>query len=51
MMKRLNKFLNLKKTIPELIYEAGAVPGIKVDTGVKILAGSPEEKLQKALMA
>jgi len=38
-----------KKTVPELIYEAGAVPGIKVDTGVKVLAGSPEEKITEGL--
>ena len=29
-----------KKTIPELISLSGAIPGIKVDTGAKILAGS-----------
>uniref|UniRef100_UPI00404AF95F class I fructose-bisphosphate aldolase n=1 Tax=Candidatus Pelagibacter sp. TaxID=2024849 RepID=UPI00404AF95F len=38
-----------KKTVPELIYEAGAVPGIKVDTGAKVLAGSPEEKITEGL--
>lgn len=32
------------KSIPELISESGAVPGIKVDTGAKALAGSKEEK-------
>ena len=26
-----------KKTIPELISSSGAVPGIKVDTGAKVL--------------
>ena len=35
------------KTIAELINESGAVPGIKVDTGAKTLAGSPKERLQK----
>ena len=30
------------KTIPELIKSFGSVPGIKVDTGAKKLAGSPE---------
>ena len=40
---------NSKKTIPELIYETGAVPGIKVDTGAKVLAGSPEEKITEGL--
>ena len=40
---------NSKKTIPELISETGAVPGIKVDTGAKVLAGSPEEKITEGL--
>jgi len=30
------------KTIPELIKSFGSIPGIKVDTGAKKLAGSPE---------
>ena len=38
-----------KKTIPELISETGALPGIKVDTGAKILAGSPDEKITEGL--
>jgi fructose-bisphosphate aldolase class I len=38
-----------KKTIPELISSAGTVTGIKVDTGAKILAGSPEEKITEGL--
>jgi len=37
------------KTIPDLISSSGAVPGIKVDTGAKILAGSPEEKITEGL--
>ncbi len=37
------------KTIPELINENGAVPGIKVDTGAKTLASSPEEKITEGL--
>ena len=37
------------KSIPELISESGAVPGIKVDTGAKILAGSKEEKITEGL--
>ena len=37
------------KTIPELISSSGVVPGIKVDTGAKILAGSPEEKITEGL--
>ena len=36
-----------KNKIPELISKMGSTPGIKVDTGAKVLAGSPKEKLQK----
>ncbi len=38
-----------KKTIPELILSSGAVPGIKVDTGAKVLAGSRDEKITEGL--
>ena len=38
-----------KKTIPELISSSETIPGIKVDTGAKILAGSPEEKITEGL--
>ena len=37
------------KTIPELIKSFGSIPGIKVDTGAKMLAGSPEEKITEGL--
>ena len=37
------------KKIPELISGSGAVPGIKVDTGAKILANSPDEKITEGL--
>ena len=37
------------KTVPELIKSFGSIPGIKVDTGAKILAGSPEEKITEGL--
>jgi fructose-bisphosphate aldolase class I len=37
------------KTIPNLISSSGAFPGIKVDTGAKVLAGSPEEKITEGL--
>jgi len=37
------------KKIPELILETGAVPGIKVDTGAKTLAKSPQEKITEGL--
>ena len=35
--------------IPELISKMGSAPGIKVDTGAKVLAGSPEEKVTEGL--
>ncbi len=37
------------KTVPELIKSFGSIPGIKVDTGAKVLAGSPEEKITEGL--
>ena len=37
------------KRIPDLISDTGAVPGIKVDTGAKTLANSPEEKITEGL--
>ena len=37
------------KTVPELIKSFGSIPGIKVDTGAKKLAGSPEEKITEGL--
>ena len=40
---------NYNKTIPELISSSGALPGIKVDTGAKILANSPDEKITEGL--
>ena len=36
-------------TIPELISKMGSAPGIKVDTGAKVLAGSPDEKITEGL--
>ena len=45
----INQTSSLKQTIPELISKSGAVPGIKVDTGAKILAGSREEKITVVL--
>ena len=38
-----------KNKIPELISNMGSHPGIKVDTGAKVLAGSPEEKITEGL--
>ena len=37
------------KSIPALIFSSGAVPGIKVDTGAKVLANSKEEKITEGL--
>ena len=37
------------KTIPEIISQTGAVPGIKVDTGAKKLAKSEKEKITEGL--
>ena len=37
------------ETIPALISSSGTVPGIKVDTGAKILANSPDEKITEGL--
>ena len=48
MMKQLDKKLQ-KNKIPELISKMGSAPGIKVDTGAKVLAGSPDEKITEGL--
>ena len=45
----INQISSLGKSIPELISASGAVPGIKVDTGAKNLANSPEEKITEGL--
>jgi len=45
----IKQISNSSKTIPDLISSSGAVPGIKVDTGAKVLAGSPEEKITEGL--
>ena len=37
------------KTVPELIKSFGSIPGIKVDTGAKKLANSPNEKITEGL--
>ena len=41
------KSKNLK--IPEFISNKGVIPGIKVDTGAKVLASSPDEKITEGL--
>ena len=38
-----------KYNIPELISKIGSTPGIKVDTGAKVLANSPDEKITEGL--
>ena len=38
-----------KNKIPDLISSMGSHPGIKVDTGAKVLAGSPNEKITEGL--
>ena len=44
------KQMSSKKTkITELISDMGSLPGIKVDTGAKVLAGSPDEKITEGL--
>ena len=45
----INQISSSKQTISELISTSGAVPGIKVDTGAKVLAGSTEEKITEGL--
>ncbi len=43
------KQVSSNNKIPELISKMGSAPGIKVDTGAKILAGSPDEKITEGL--
>ena len=38
-----------KNKIPKLISSMGSLPGIKVDTGTKVLAGSTNEKITEGL--
>ncbi|MDB4119787.1 fructose-bisphosphate aldolase class I [Candidatus Pelagibacter sp.] len=45
----INQSSIVEKKIPDLISDTGAVPGIKVDTGAKNLANSPEEKITEGL--
>jgi fructose-bisphosphate aldolase, class I len=45
----INQSSITEKKIPDLILDTGAVPGIKVDTGAKVLANSPEEKITEGL--
>jgi fructose-bisphosphate aldolase, class I len=45
----INQSSSYGKNIPDLISMSGAVTGIKVDTGAKVLANSPEEKVTEGL--
>ena len=45
----IKQVTSLKRTIPELISTFGTITGIKVDTGTKVLAGSPNEKITEGL--
>jgi len=45
----INQISSSDKSIPDMIYESGTIPGIKVDTGTKVLANSPEEKITEGL--
>ena len=45
----INQLTSSGKTISAIISESGAVPGIKVDTGAKVLSNSPEEKITEGL--
>ena len=36
-------------SVPELIQSVNSIPGIKVDTGAKVLANSPDEKITEGL--
>ena len=40
---------NNSQKIPDIISQNGTVPGIKVDTGAKVLANSSEEKITEGL--
>ena len=45
----INQISSSGTSIPDLISNSGAVPGIKVDTGAKDLANSPKEKITEGL--
>jgi fructose-bisphosphate aldolase class I len=45
----INQSTNSGKTIAAIISGTGAVVGIKVDTGAKVLANSPDEKITEGL--
>ncbi len=45
----IKQITSKKNKIPELISDMGSTPGIKVDTGTKVLAGSTNEKITEGL--
>ena len=45
----INQESSKNNKIPELILNMGSIPGIKVDTGAKTLAGSENEKITEGL--
>ena len=45
----INQKTSNGKKIPDLIKSVNSIPGIKVDTGAKVLAGSPDEKITEGL--
>ena len=45
----IKQITSKENKIPELISAMGSAPGIKVDTGAKVLAGSPNEKITEGL--
>ena len=45
----INQLSSSGKSIPAIIGNTGAVPGIKVDTGAKVLANSTKEKITEGL--
>ena len=45
----INQLSSSNKTIPNMISVSGTVPGVKVDTGAKVLANSTEEKITEGL--
>ena len=49
MTKQLSKIQQMEKVLPNLLSEMGSIAGIKVDTGAKQMAGSPDEKITEGL--
>ena len=45
----IKQTISNNKNIPELLASKNSIPGIKVDTGAKILANSPNEKITEGL--